>query len=185
MPIQRKSVVSKTGLLQQMSEEIGALQALVIDLTRELTMMRLGMERLAARVYELERGASDKPDATLTVTVPSDIQCLKVPGGVILYGKKIPLNKDTADVLYHLVCQNDSVSKERLATLCTPQNQLNKGERILPGSLYQRLRRLKTALNAYHANLGECLVSVKKSTKGTPNDYSFDAERFRAILGIK
>jgi hypothetical protein len=130
MPIQRKSVVSKTELLQQMSEEIGAIQALVIDFTRELTMTRLGMERLANRINELEREKRDTSSTIATVAVPSDImQCSKVAGGVILYGTKIPLNKDTADVLYHLVCQNGSISKEHLATLCTPQNKLSKGER--------------------------------------------------------
>ncbi len=196
MRAQKKAPASDAESLQQMKEEIAAMQALIIDHTRELTTTRLGMERLAIRLYELEKGTNDKPDATLTATAPSGIQCKVIEGGIIIYGRNIPLNNDAADAFYHLVCQDGIVTKEHLATLCTSQNTLNKEEHISTGALYQRLRRLKEALNRYHANLGkECILSIPRretgpdgtTTKqgGVVNDYRFDAEKFRAILGIE
>ncbi len=196
MQAQRKSPASDTRLLQQMAEEIASMKALLMDLVIELKKTQASAQRLSNRVSELEKGTRDTPNTIPTATAPSGIQCSKVPDGVILYGKKIPLGKDTADVLYHLVCQDGIVTKERLATLCKPQNKLNKGEYIQTGSLYQRLRRLKMDLDDYHPDLGKsCILSIPRkefapngtTTKqgGIANDYRFDAEAFRAILGIE
>lgn len=179
-----------------MAEEIASMRALLMDHAAEFAKMRSAMQRLTNRVYELEKGKRDTVDDIPTATAPSGIPCERTGGGVILYGKKIPLNKDTADALYHLACQDGPISKERLAILCTPQNKLSLGERILPTSLYQRLRRLKLALDTYHPNLGkDCILSIPRrdtgpdgtTTKqgGIANDYHFDAERFCEMLGIK
>lgn len=196
MQSQKKALTSDTRSLQQMAEEIASMKALLMDHATEFAKMRSAMQRLANRVSEQEKGTNDKPDATLTATAPSGIQCKVIEGGIIIYGRNIPLNNDAADAFYHLVCQDGIVTKEHLATLCTSQNTLNKEEHISTGALYQRLRRLKEALNRYHANLGkECILSIPRkefgpdgtTTKqgGVVNDYRFDAEKFRAILGIE
>ncbi|MFZ1720505.1 MAG: hypothetical protein WAU28_04120 [Candidatus Moraniibacteriota bacterium] len=168
-----------------MAEEFASMRALLMDYAAEFTKMRSAMQRLTNRVYELEKAKRDIPSTTRIATVPSDSPCEKTDGDVILYGKKIPLHRDVADVLYQLACQEGFISKEHLATLCRPHNKLCKGEHIQPGTVYQRLNRLKFALNAYHASLGECIVSERQSTKGTPLCYSFDAKKFCTILGIK
>lgn len=185
MPTQRKSPVSNTRLLQQITEEIATMKAIHIDIIIELKKMQSWMQRLANRVSELEKEKRDTSSTLRARAVPSGSLCEKTEGGVILYGKKIRLNNDVADVFCQLACQDGHISKEHLAALCTPQNKLNKGEHILPGSLYQRLRRLKLALNNYRADLGECIVSKRQSTKGTPLYYAFDAKRCQAILGTK
>lgn len=196
MPSQKKALTSDTKSLQQMAEEIASMRALLMDHAAEFAKMRSAMQRLTDRVYELEKGTNDKSDATLTATAPSGIPCERTEGGVILYGRKIPLNKDTADVLCHLVNASGIVSTENLATLCKPKNNLMIGNTLQPRAIYQRLRRLKMALNNYHPNLGkECVLSIPRkefgpdgtTTKqgGIANDYRFDSKRFCEMLGIK
>ena len=196
MPTQRKSSVSDTQLLQQITKEVAAMKALLIDLVTDLKKTQAWMKRLANRVSELEKEKRDTSSALRTGVIPSNSPCEKTSGGVILHGKKIPLPPDATDVLYHLANANGIVSTEDLAVLCKPKNKLMIGETLQPRAIYQRLRRLKIALNNYHPDLGKnCVLSIPrkkfgpdgKTIKqgGIANDYRFDAEAFRAMLGIK
>lgn len=196
MPSQKKAPASDTKLLQQMAEEIASMKALLMDLVIDLKRTQASAQRLSNRVSELERGTRDTSGAISTATIPSSSPCENTGGGVILYGRKIPLNSDAADVLYHLANASGIVSTENLATLCRAKNNLMIGETLQPRAIYQRLRRLKMALDKYHPDLGKnCILSIPRkefgpdgtTTKqgGITNDYRFDAEKFRAILGIK
>ncbi len=195
MPSQKKAPASDTRHLQQITEEVAAMKALLMDLVIELKKTQASAQRLSNRVSELEK--LEKNEDEPTVIAPSNTHCSKgLNGVVVLYGKRLPLLPDAADVLYHLANASGIVSTEDLAVLCKPKNNLMIGETLQPRAIYQRLRRLRMTLDKYHPDLGKnCILSIPRkefgldgvTTKqgGIANDYRFDAEAFRAMLGIE